>query len=167
MHRAVVFLLAFALVALPGIARAEPAPPRIPPNQTAHHLTVSVGRVVRDAPLSLAVGAMCWRQTVSGAGRSLVMTLFRWSQYGHWCAKGGVIVAPSSVTNQPSIPALSIWTYDKLAFSIKGGGVGQSHLYRRNGGQFHACVLWVCSTKIPWIAMTLRANGTSAVDWGW
>ena len=49
---------------------------------------------------------------------------------------------------------------------MRGGGIGQSYVYRRVYRQFHACITWVCEYDYPYVAIIARGDGTSQVGGG-
>lgn len=115
----------------------------------------------------VAALAACRNRSFSIIGRSALGDSWRFSANVSWCYGTGakpkiqsVQWGQSGVTLQPG------WSYRGVSGDIRTGGVGQNYAYRRVTGHFEFCAPICLFSDHPWIAFTVRNNGTSTLGWG-
>ena len=130
------------------------------------YATFDTGTRTIPAPQGAALAA-CRSRAFGLDGQATAGTAWRFIANVSWCYSTGKNPRITSVTwgqsGQTFIPG---WSYRGVSGDIRSGGVNQTYAYRRVTGQFELCVPFCVSSDFPWIAFTVRNNGTSTVDWG-
>ena len=153
--------------------------------QAADPQAVESGQTEEEAQAQLAANELTVMETVTEAGETSAGCTWRkttqtlrtvggvrameiW-QRGTWCWRRGKVTSVSwSKGFFDSQWVLDAWNWKGWAGTVTGGGVGQAHVYRRITGHFELCIFrYGCLRSVfPWVAQTLRGDGTIAVDAG-
>lgn len=96
-----------------------------------------------------------WR----GYNNPLGMSLFRYYQQVSWCSNGFGIYSWSR-DRWPEISGLG-WHFDGHIGSSLGGSSTQKNAWTQ--GSFTGCMFGYCQTKVPWINLMVRVDGS----YGW
>jgi hypothetical protein len=130
------------------------------------YATFDSGTRTVTAPEGVALAA-CRNRVFGLDGQAMVGTAWRFVANVSWCFSTGKNPRITSVSwGQSGQTFLPGWSYRGVSGDVRTGGVNQSYAYRRVTGQFELCVPFCVSSDFPWIAFTVRNNGTSTVDWG-
>jgi hypothetical protein len=96
--------------------------------------------------------------------------LYRYNESITWCWSYGAIRSFYR-DRWPSTPGtLSNWQFDGHIGSncslehCNGRGVGQWSATADTRGKFHACVVWWCSERYPYISITVYGNGNATAS---
>jgi hypothetical protein len=96
-----------------------------------------------------------WR----GYSNPIGMSLFRYYQQVSWCSNGFGIYSWSR-ERWPEISGVG-WHFDGHIGSSLGGSSTQKNAWTQ--GSFAGCLLGFCQTRVPWISITVRVDGS----YGW
>jgi hypothetical protein len=96
-----------------------------------------------------------WR----GYSNPLGMSLFRYYQQVSWCSNGYGIYSWSR-DRWPEIGGLG-WRFDGHIGSSLGGNSIQKNAWTQ--GSFTGCIFGLCQTRVPWVSITVRVDGS----FGW
>ena len=99
-----------------------------------------------------------WR----GYNNPLGMSLFRYYQQVSWCSNGFSIYSWSR-ERWPEISGPG-WRFDGHIGSSLGGSPTQKHAWTQ--GSFTGCMFGYCQTKVPWISITVRVDGSYSWNTG-
>lgn len=99
-----------------------------------------------------------WR----GYNNPLGMSLFRYYQQVSWCSNGFGIYSWSR-ERWPEISGPG-WHFDGHIGSSLGGSSTQKHAWTQ--GSFTGCLFGYCQTKVPWISITVRVDGSYSWNTG-
>ena len=99
-----------------------------------------------------------WR----GYNNPFGVSLFRYYQQVSWCSNGFGIYSWSR-ERWPEISGLG-WRFDGHIGSSLGGSSTQKHAWTQ--GSFTGCLFGYCQTKVPWISITVRVDGSYSWNTG-
>lgn len=99
-----------------------------------------------------------WR----GYNNPLGMSLFRYFQQVSWCSNGLGIYSWSR-ERWPEISGPG-WRFDGHIGSSLGGSSTQKNAWTQ--GSFTGCMFNICLSKVPWVSITVRVNGSYSWNTG-
>jgi hypothetical protein len=162
------------LLATPATAKSPPDEGPLPVQGSAEGIAPNAPEAVRVRITKLLTGAdtrtaqlaartswigcrtvYAWR----GYNNPLGMSLFRYYEQVAWCSNGFGIYSWSR-ERWPDISAPG-WRFDGHIGSSLGGNATQKTAWTQ--GSFSGCMFGFCQTKVPWISLTVRVDGS----FGW
>lgn len=156
-------VVAASLMLLSGVPAAEA---QTSPASDTPPAVILVPRLGPTITTQATATATCWSRSLTLEGTDPLPSSGYWfTAWSNWCA-GPKLQTISSVSWGQYGTTQGFWSYIGVSGDVRGGGVGSSYAYRRVYGHFQWCLGAVCNHNYPWIAWTVRANGTSTVDWG-
>jgi hypothetical protein len=161
------------------LARPSPSPAPTPsPDPLADYRVTSYriedsGTVDAPSPgrtTSTPASPTCKNRSFSIIGESPVGDAWRFTASVNWCyTTGGDRHLTSASFGQSGVTYLPLWNYEGVAGDIRTGCVGPGchWRYRRVTGHFSFCLVpFGCTHDYPYIAFTVRDDGTSTLGWG-
>lgn len=164
------------VVVTPALAQDRPPLPAPPAavQGSGEGIAPSAPEAVKQRVRSILAGVEVTRATQSvrrsswigcrtvyayrGYNNPIGMTLFRYYQQVSWCSNGFGIYSWSR-ERWPEISGVG-WRFDGHIGSSLGGSSTQKNAWTQ--GSFTGCIGF-CQTRVPWISLTVRVDGS----YGW
>lgn len=87
--------------------------------------------------------------------------MFHVGQRVRWCWNGKRITKVQWSAPLIKQSAWTFWKFNKATYHpSKTGGGGNSYRYRRIETEWQLCYLWACTYRRPWVAITVRKDGS-------
>jgi len=159
----------------PGIHQGVELARGVVPDGVLRTAATPQDQTVASSSGSITLGGAYWNGSAScrpaTAFRKFVnyygYELFRYNERVTWCWNFGVIKSFYRERWPQSGGSLSNWQFDGNISSncslenCNGRGSGQFSATADTRGKFHACVLWWCEERYPYVSLTVYANGTA------